>query len=194
VTDLTQGKATLCVVNHKTLDMTRLWPAQSSQVYGHTPMRCSSSTMTPGTPPWTTCGACRGSPLMERRPAVPDRTGACAHGAALGHGAGCVPDRVLCRIALDTVVTSPTWLTMLINLLAEDPGAASAGGDKIDPGPLWRACLRKATDMNALWRRFFASAATRRRYGVFNRTICTAYRTEVLRKEGSASRPFTSRG
>jgi GT2 family glycosyltransferase len=189
VTDLIQGKATLCVVNHKTLELTRLCLRSLRRYtqYPHEILVVDNDSQDASLDylrglPWIT--------LMERRPAQRDPSGAHAHGAALDMALAACRTEFFVALHSDTVVTGPDWLTELIRPLLGDAGAACAGGDKIDLGPLWRVWLKKATDLKALSRRLFADPTTRRRYARFNRTICAAYRTGILLKEGLSFAPI----
>jgi GT2 family glycosyltransferase len=192
MTGLVGGKATLCVVNYRTLDLTRLCLRSIRRYtdYPHETLVIDNNSGDASVDylrglPWIT--------LVERRPAVPDRSGADAHGAALDMGLGMCRTEFLVAMHSDTVILGPGWLTELVGYLQGDQDAACAGADKIELKPAWQVLLKKAFDLKALQRRLFADGATRKRFKRFCRTICSVYRTEVLRKEQLSFAPDPGR-
>lgn len=122
--------------------------------------------------------------LVERRPAVPDPSGAWAHGAALDLGLSLCQTEFFVALHSDAIIRRPGWLGYLIEGLGSDPGAACCGGDKIEVKPRWRVLLQKVSDVKALYRWWRADPVVQRRYAPFVRTVWAVYRTEILRREG----------
>jgi len=183
MSDLVRGKATICVVNYKTLDLTRVC-LRSIRKYTDFPhealvidndSRDASLNYLKGLP-WIR--------LVERRPEVPDPTGARAHGAALDLGLSLCQTEFFVALHSDAIVHRRGWLGYLIGCLGSDPANACCGGDKIEMKPRWRVLLKKVSDVKALQRWLLADPIVRRRYQPFVRTVCAVYRTEVLRREG----------
>lgn len=187
-----QGKATVCVVNYKTLDLTRLC-LRSLRRYTDYPCEVlvvdnnsqDASLEYLRRLSWIT--------LIERRPDIPDPSGAHAHGAALDVGLGHCRTEFFVALHSDSVIVGPGWLTGLIGYFEQDPAVACVGGDKIELKPRWQILLKRATDLKALRRRLFADPAALRRYRRFNRTICSVYRTEILRREQLSFEPDPGR-
>jgi GT2 family glycosyltransferase len=192
MSDLVCGKATVCVVNYKTLDLTRVC-LRSIRKYTDSPHEVlvidndsrDSSVDYLKSLSWIR--------LAERRPEVPDPSGSWAHGAALDLGLSLCQTEFFVAMHSDAVVLRPGWLAYLIGCLGTDPAVASAGGDKIEMKPRWQILLKKAFDAKALQRHLFAGPAVRTRYRPFIRTICAVYRTEVLRREGLSFLPDAAR-
>jgi hypothetical protein len=192
MTGLTVGKATLCIVNYRTLELTRLC-LRSVRRYTDYP---NETLVIDNGSSDASLDYLRGLPwitLVERHPAVPDASGAHAHGAALDLGLSLCRTEYFVAMHSDAVVLSRGWLSELTGYLRRSAKAASAGADKIELRPAWQVLLKKATDLNALHRRLFGDADTVRRYRPFNRTICSVYRTEVLIKERLSFAPDAGR-
>jgi cellulose synthase/poly-beta-1,6-N-acetylglucosamine synthase-like glycosyltransferase len=121
--------------------------------------------------------------LIERRPSRPDPSGSAAHGAGLDLGLANCRTEFFVSLHSDTVILKTGWLSYLLERFADDPQIACVGTGKLELKPRWQRWLAKATDVKAVKRRFMADPEERLRFRYFNTTICSAYRTEVLRRE-----------
>ena len=176
------AKATICIVNYKTLDLTRLCLRSLRK---HTPSPYEvlvvdndsrdASTEYLRSLPWIR--------LIERRPEVPDPGPEVAHSEALDLGLAHCRTEFFVSLHSDTVVLGPGWLDNLIGRF-DHPSVACVGGGKLEPRSAWTLALKRLIDIKALYRRLFWDPDRRARYRYFNRTVYSAYRTEVLKREG----------
>ncbi|MDD5697918.1 MAG: glycosyltransferase [Victivallaceae bacterium] len=172
---LEPGKATLCLVNYKTEELTRLC-LRSIRKYTHYPYEvivvdngsADRSLDYLRSLDWIT--------LIERPPEAMTRTGSWAQGTALDLGLQACRTEFFLALHSDTIVHRNGWLADLVAQCG--PDIACAGGGKLDLKPKWAILLKKYTDYQE-WRR--------RRRGTdkafYIRAICALYRTEILRRE-----------
>ncbi len=188
MSDLAHGKATICMVNYKTPDMTRAC-LRSIRKHTHSlpdvvvidnDSRDSSLDYLKSLS-WIR--------LIERHPETPDPTGGYAHGAALDLGLSLCQTEFFIALHSDAIVCRPDWLDYFLDGLRSDPGVACCGVGNLEMKPRWQVLVHKAFDVKALQRRLFASPAARMHYRPFVRTICAVYQTEVLRREGLSFLP-----
>ncbi|HQA92000.1 MAG TPA: glycosyltransferase [Sedimentisphaerales bacterium] len=83
----------------------------------------------------------------------------------------------------DTFVQKENWLRDILGHFAHNPGLACVGSGKIELRPRWRQWLKETTDVRTFKRRLLKEPDPLGIYRYYNRTICCAYRTEVLRRE-----------
>jgi GT2 family glycosyltransferase len=190
--DPVHSKATICVVNYKTLDMTRVClrslrrhtDSRHEVVVIDNNSRDSSLDYLKGLS-WIR--------LAERHPETPDPSGSYAHGAALDLGLGLCQTEFFVTLHSDAIVCRPDWLDYFLDRLRSDSAVACCGVDNLEMKPRWQILVHKAFDVKALQRRLFAGPAARLHYRPFIRTICAVYRTEVLRREGLSFLPDIAR-
>jgi len=84
----------------------------------------------------------------------------------------------------DTFVQRENWLRDILGHFADDPRVACVGSGKIEVRPRWRQWLKQATDIRNFKRKLLKEPDPLGIHRYYNRTICCAYRTEVLRQEG----------
>jgi GT2 family glycosyltransferase len=183
MSDLVRGKATICVVNYKTLDLTRVCLRSIRKYTGfpHEVLVVDNDSRDASLDYLKGLSWIR---LVERRPEAPDPSGAWAHGAALDLGLSLCQTEFFVALHSDAIVHQGGWLDYLVGCLGSDSAVACCGADKIEVKPLWRVLLKKVSDVKALQRWLLADPVVRRWYQPFVRTVCAVYRTEVLRREG----------
>lgn len=182
MTNLTEGKATICIVNYKTLDLTRLC-LRSIRKFTHYPCDVivvdndskDKSLQYLRTLDWIR--------LIERHPAADEQGGGYAHGAALDLGLANCSTEFFISMHSDTVVIKDGWLGELISYFNNDRAIACVGTGKIELIPQWRITLKNITDLRTFKRKLLREPDPFGKYRYYNRTICCIYRTEVLRRE-----------
>jgi glycosyltransferase involved in cell wall biosynthesis len=182
MSDLIRDKATICVVNYKTLDITRLclrsirkFTRYSSEVIVVDNDSQDESLEYLRNLSWIR--------LIERRLGSDDRSGGFAHGAALDIALENCKTEFFVSMHSDVIIQKQNWLTDLIGYFGHDKDVACVGSGKIELKPRWQIILQKATDVKALKRKVFDAPKSLGKFRYHNRTICCVYRTEVLRHE-----------
>ncbi|HOK66553.1 MAG TPA: glycosyltransferase [Anaerohalosphaeraceae bacterium] len=178
----TNGIATICVVNYKTLDLTRLC-LRSIRKYTRGPYEMvvvdnnsqDESLEYLKSLPWIR--------LMERKDPTNDSSGGYAHAAALDWALQECRTEFFVSLHSDTVVHRERWLDLLLEPFRDEPKMACVGGGKVELEETWRVWLKKATDYKTFFRKLFRVPDPLGRYRYYNRTVCCAYRTEILKKE-----------
>ncbi len=118
--------------------------------------------------------------LIER-PGEVMKSGSWAHGSALDIGLEHAKNEFFLSMHSDSIPRKPGWLTWLVTHIKNPPHTACVGSGKLDIKPAWQEFLKKATDVRAFIRRLVAKDP--RKYDFYVRTICSLYRTDILRKE-----------
>ena len=179
---LASNKATICVVNYKTLDFTRLC-LRSIRKFTSYPYEVIVVDNDSNDESVEYLRSLKWIRLIEY-PHQPDsKGGSFDHGAALDLGLANCNTEFYIVMHSDTFVKIHGWLTELISCFDDDEKIACVGSGKIEPTPPWLSLLMKLTDVNALRRELFGTPAQRARMRYHNRTICCLYRTKVLRRE-----------
>jgi len=183
MSDLIQSKATICVVNYRTPELIRLClsAVRRFTMYPHDLVVVDNDSQDASLEylrqvPWIR--------LIERRPGPLDGIGAHAHGAALDLALAQCRTEFFVSLHSDTIITRESWLENLIRHFDDAPDLACVGTGKIEVKPQWQVLLKKATDLRGLLRKLLDDPAKRARYHYFIRTICSVYRTDILRREG----------
>ncbi len=176
-----QAKATICIVNYKTLDFTRLclrsirkftkYPCDVVVVDNNSR---DESTEYLRSLDWIT--------LIEREPA-PGEKGGVSHGAALQLALDDCDNEFFVSMHSDTFVKKDRWLTTLIENFGDDDRVACVGSGKLELIPQWRVLLKRATDIRTFKRKLLNESDPLGKHRYYNRTICCLYRTETLKKE-----------
>lgn len=173
--------ATICLVNYRTLDLTRLClrsirkytdPSVSVLVVDNNSQDESLDYLRSLS--WIR--------LIERKPEKPDPDGSFAHGAGLDLGLQHCDTDIFVSLHSDTVLLQSGWLDLLLEPFA-NPQVTCVGTGKIELKPLWQQWLQRMTDIKALKRKLFATEEEKLRFRYFNTTICSAYRVQTLRAE-----------
>lgn len=179
--DGTDASVTVCIVNYRTLDLTRLC-LRSLRKHTTAPYQVLVIDNDSQDDSLAYLRSLSWIRLMERKPEIPDPDGSFAHGAGLDLGLRHCDTDFFVSLHSDTVMLKPGWLPLLLDPFVE-PGTASVGTGKLELKPRWQLHLQRALDYKALQRRLWASEHEKLRFRYFNTTICSAYRTDVLRRE-----------
>jgi len=118
--------------------------------------------------------------LIERK--EKDISGGYAHGAALDLGLAKCDTDIFVSMHSDTIVHKQGWLSLLAEPFKDD-GIACAGSGKIEMCSAFANWLKKSTDYKTFWHKVAGKADPLGKYRHYNRTICSAYRTDVLKNE-----------
>ena len=172
---LVPDKVTICLVNYKTEELTRLC-LRSIRKYTHYPYEvivvdngsADASLDYLRTLDWIT--------LIERSPEEMTRTGSWAQGTALDMGLAACNNEFFLAMHSDTIVHKDGWLKDFVAQCGQD--IACAGGGKLDLKPRWEILLKQCTDIKDWIRRW---KGTNKPFYV--RAICALYRTEILCRE-----------
>ena len=182
VSNLIKGKATICIVNYKTLDLTRLC-LRSVRKFTKYPCEVIVVDNNSQDKSLEYLKSLNWICLIERHP-KPDEPGAgFAHGAALDLALARCNTEFFVSMHSDVIVHKDRWLTDLIGYFDGDKSVACVGSGKIELKPKWRIYLQKATDLKALKRKVFRDPQLLTKFRYHNRTICCIYRTDILRRE-----------
>jgi glycosyltransferase involved in cell wall biosynthesis len=177
-----QNTVTLCVVNYKTLDLTRLC-LRSIRKFTRRPYEVivvdndsqDASTEYLRSLPWIR--------LIERKDKTNDSSGGYAHAAALDMALSQTQTDYFVAMHSDTFVHRDNWLGDLLAMFGNDPQTACVGAGKVEMTPVWELWLKKLTDFKTLGRKLLGTSDPLGMYRYYNRTVCSIYRTEVLKKE-----------
>ena len=124
--------------------------------------------------------------LLERRPEAGEQVGGYAHGAALDMGLADCRTEFFLSMHSDTFVRRQGWLSELVSYFNSNERIACVGSGKVELTPRWRQLLKKATDLRTFKRKALKEPDPLGKHRYYNRTICSLYRTEILRREGLA--------
>lgn len=182
VSNLIEGKATVCIVNYKTLDLTRLC-LRSVRKFTKYPCEVIVVDNDSQDKSLEYLKSLNWISLIERRPKPDEPGGGYAHGAALDLALAKCSTEFFVAMHSDVVVRRDNWLTDLIGYFDGDKNIACVGSGKIELTPKWRVLLKQATDLKALKRRVFRDPQLLTKFRYHNRTICCIYRTDILRRE-----------
>jgi glycosyltransferase involved in cell wall biosynthesis len=173
--ELQKGSTTICIVNYKTEELTKLC-LRSIRKFTKSPYKvvvvdndsADGSLDYLRTLDWIT--------LIER-PGEVVKSGSWAHGTALDKGLEICDTEFFIAMHSDTFVHKEGWLSEFTGKMSND--YACAGGGKLDLKPALQVFLKKITDVKA----FIRKKKKNKRDDFYIRTICALYRTEVLKKE-----------
>ena len=178
----TKGKATICIVNYKTFELTRLC-LRSIRKFTEHPYEVivvdndsadESLDYLRGVP-WIT--------LLERRAKPGELGGGYAHAAALDLALERCRTEFFVSMHSDAFVHRQGWLDALLSHFGKNEHIACVGSGKLELIPQWRILLKKATDWRTFKRKLLCEGDPTGKYRYYNRTICSLYRTEILHRE-----------
>jgi glycosyltransferase involved in cell wall biosynthesis len=178
--DLIKAKATICVVNYKTLDFTRLCLRSIRKFtgYPYEVLVVDNDSRDESTEYLRGLGWIR---LIERRAGPDEPGGGFAHAAALDLGLENCNTEFFVSLHSDTFICQKNWLTDLIGYFEGDENVGCVGSGKIELIPAWRIMLKKATDLRSFKRKILREPDPVGKYRYYNRTICCIYRTQILK-------------
>jgi len=182
MSDLVKGKATICVVNYKTLDFTRLC-LRSIRKFTEYPYQVIVVDNDSQDESLEYLKSLNWIRLIQRRPDADEPGGGYAHAAGLDLGLENCDTEFYVSMHSDTFVREQNWLSDLISYFDNDDNIACVGSGKIELIPKWRIMLKKATDFRTFKRKVFREPDPLGKFRYYNRTICCLYRTDILRRE-----------
>lgn len=180
--DVIKGKATICIANYKTLDLSRLC-LRSIRKFTNYPYEVIVVDNGSEDESLEYLGGLNWIRLMERS-SKDDPSGGYSHGAAMDLGLQNCNTEFFISLHSDTIVQKDNWLTDLIGYFGDDENITCVGTDKIELTPRWRTLLKKATDFRTFKHKLLHRPDPIGKYRYYNRTICCLYRTQILRREG----------
>jgi glycosyltransferase involved in cell wall biosynthesis len=185
--NLINDKATICIVNYKTLDFTRLC-LRSIRKLTHYPYEVIVVDNNSQDKSLEYLKSLKWIRLIERDSAG-DIGGGYSHGAALQMGFENCNTEFFISMHSDTFIIKDNWLTDLVDYFNNDPVISCVGSGKIEMTALWRQWLKQVTDLRTLKRKILRQPDPYGKYRYYNRTICCLYRTGILKKEGLSFLP-----
>jgi len=180
MSELIEGKATICVANYKTLDFTRLClrSIRKFTMYPYEVIAVDNDSQDESLEYLKSLKWIR---LIEHRGS--ELRGGFAHGAALDIGLENCNTEFFISMHSDSFVQKENWLAELVGYFGGDDNVACVGSGKIELTPKWRIVLKKATDFRTFKRKLMREPDPLGVYRYYNRTICCLYRTDILRRE-----------
>jgi glycosyltransferase involved in cell wall biosynthesis len=179
---LQKDKATIGIVNYKTLDLTRLC-LRTIRKFTRYPYEVivvdndsrDASLEYLKSLPWIR--------LIQRPPQADNPSGSYAHAAALDLAVENCRTEFFVSLHSDAFPRKDNWLGELIGHFRGDPRIACVGSGKLENIALWRQWLKQASDIRTFWRRLRREPDLLGFHRYYNRTICCLYRTAVLQRE-----------
>jgi glycosyltransferase involved in cell wall biosynthesis len=175
-------KATICVVQYKTLQLTKLC-LRSIRKFTNYPYEVIVIDNNSADESLEYLKSLNWINLIERKDPVNDSSGGYAHAAALDMGLQKTNTEFFVTVHSDTIVHKDNWLSELISFFGEDANTACVGSGKIELKSAWRKRLKKANDFRTFKRKLLATPDPIGKHRYYNRTICCFYRTEILKRE-----------
>jgi len=182
MTNVVKAKATICVINYKTLDFIRLC-LRSIRKFTRYPCEVIVVDNDSRDESLEYLKRLSWIRLIERRPEPGVPRGSYDEGAALDLGLQNCNTEFYISMHSDTFVQKENWLAELVGYFGGDDNVACVGSGKIELTPKWRIVLKKATDFRTFKRKLMREPDPLGVYRYYNRTICCLYRTDILRRE-----------
>ena len=170
MSDLVKGKATICIVNYKTLDFIRLClrSIRKFTKYPYEVIVVDNDSQDESLKYLKSLNWIR---LIERRAGANEPGGGYAHAAGLDLGLEDCNTEFFVSMHSDTFVRKDNWLEGLIYYFGRDESIVCVGSGKIELIPKWRILLKKATDFRAYKRRVLREQDPVGKLRYYNRTI-----------------------
>lgn len=181
MSELVKNKATICIVNYKTPDFTKLC-LRSIRKFTRYPYEVIVVDNNSHDESLEYLKSLEWIRLLQRD-TINDLGGGHSHGAALQLGLENCKTEFFVSMHSDTFIQKNNWLTELIRNFNNDEDIACVGSGKIELTPLWRQWLKAATDFRTFKRKLLREPDLHGKYRYYNRTICCLYRTDVLNNE-----------
>jgi len=192
MSNVAQGKATICIVNYKTLEFTRL-ALRCIRRFTKYPYEVVVVDNDSRDESLEYLKSLKWIRLFERR-TDQDVSGSRSHSAALQLGYENCDSEFFVSMHSDAFVHRENWLGELVGYFGGDGRTACVGSGKLELTPTWRVLLKKATDLRTFKRKLLRTSDPFGKFRSYNRTICCVYRTEILRSEGLSFLTHEERG
>lgn len=192
MTELIKGKATICVVNYKTLDFTRLC-LRSIRKFTKYPCEVVVIDNDSKDESLDYLKSLEWITLIQRNTDA-DLSGGYSHGGGLDMALQRCNTEFFVSLHSDTFIQKELWLTELIEYFENNPQIASVGSGKVELTPQWQQFLKKITDYRTFKRKLLKSPDPNDKYRYYNRTICCVYRTDILKKENLSFNIYRDKG
>ena len=181
MSDLVKAKATICIVNYKTLDFTRLCLRSIRRLtkYPYEVIVVDNDSQDESLEYLKSLNWIR---LIKRRVGADEPSGGYAHAAGLDLGLENCNTEFFVSMHSDTFVRQDNWLRDLINYFGNDENIVCVGSGKIELRPKWRILLKKVTDLRTFKRKVLREPDPVGKFRYYNCTICCLYRTDILRR------------
>ncbi len=182
MSNLIKDKATICIVNYKTPDFIRLClrSIRKFTKYSYEVIVVDNDSQDESLKYLKSLNWIR---LIERRAEANEPGGGYAHSAGLDLGLENCNTEFFISMHSDTFVRKDNWLRDIIYYFNGDESIVCVGSGKIELIPKWRILLKKATDFRTLKRKILREPDPVGKFRYYNRTICSLYRTDILRRE-----------
>lgn len=174
--DYEAGKTTICIVNYKTEELTRLC-LRAIRKFTKVPYEVIVIDNDSGDASLDYLRTVEWITLIER-PGEMEQSGGWAHATALDKGLDACKSEYFMAMHSDTFVHKEGWLGEMLEYMT--PDMACVGGGKLDLKPTWQVLLKRLTDVKGFIKKF---KKNKKRDDFYIRTICALYRTEILNKE-----------
>ena len=181
--ELIKDKATIGIVQYKTLEFTRLC-LRSIRKFTSYPCEVIVVDNDSGDESLDYLRKLKWIRLLERKPQPDEPGGGYSHAAALDLALADCNTEFFVSLHSDVFIKRTGWLADLIRYFDNDQRIACVGTGKIELQSAWRIWLKDNLDYNALERKLLCRPDPLQKYRYFNRTIYSIYRTEILRREG----------
>ena len=180
--NLTKGKATICIVNYKTLLYTTLC-LRCIRKYTEYPYDVIVIDNDSQDESLRYLKSLNWIKLIERHPESNRFEGGYNHASGLDLGLKHCSTEFFVTLHSDSFIRKNNWLGDLIKHFRNDENIACVGSGKIEMKPEWQIMLKKIADLRSFQRKLFHEPDPIGKYRYYNRTICCLYRTEILLKE-----------
>lgn len=186
--ELTHGKATICIPNYKTLDFTKLC-LRSIRKFTQYPVEVIVVDNDSQDESVNYLKSLKWIRLFEQKNTDGKLTGSVAEGSALDVGLQNCRTEFYVVMHSDTFARREGWLNELIGYFGKNDRTACVGAGKIDQRTKWENLLKKVTNLNSIKRKLIRDFDPHGRFLHHNRTICCLYRTDVLKRENLSFMP-----
>lgn len=180
--NLKQNTATICVVNYKTLDLTRLC-LRSIRKFTDYPYKVLVVDNNSQDKSTDYLKGLKWIQLVERFDKTNDSSGGYAHAAALDMALDICDTEYFIAMHSDTFVHKHGWLGELMKFFEEKSNIACVGGGKCEIENPFRRFFKMISDFKTIKRKMLCKADPIGMYRYYNRTVCSIYKTEVLKRE-----------
>jgi glycosyltransferase involved in cell wall biosynthesis len=174
-----KNKVTICLVNYKTEELTRLC-LRSIRKFTNYPYEVIVVDNNSNDKSLDYLRTLKWIKLIER-PGYVGSSGSVAHGSALDMGLKAANTEYFLAMHSDTFIHKKGWLEWLVNQINITDNTACTGSGKLELKPRWKVLLKQATDFKLWIRKMTTDNPNKLKFYI--RAICALYKTEILKKE-----------